>query len=211
MATQVLNTLRRLWTLTVGLPILLGHADAFLFAAEAAVATTSGGKAKISREKVYSCDFNTQLSKRWRMVGGKWELQDGYLRQLAPQPEDPTKAIIVLGDNSDDVSHDVLVTAKLHLDTWQAGNWARAGISICSDPTTGHGLNLVFHNGRLEFVHDYVAWGPGVDFPCRAGESYWMNLCKKAGELKGKAWRDQDPEPADWMVIWKHSDQTITG
>ena len=46
----------------------------------------------------------------------------------------------------------------------------------------------MFHKGRLEFVHDFVAWGPGVEFPYRTGAWYWMKLCKKAGRLKGKAW-----------------------
>jgi len=156
-----------------------------------------------AEKNIFSCDFKTELAKQWRLVGGKWELNDGCLKQSDPKPADPTKAIIVVGDGGDDVSSDVTIVARLRLDSWKDGPWARAGISVCSDPTSGHGFNLVFHKGRLEFVHDYVAWGPGVEFPYQTGTWYWMKLCKKAGELNGKAWLDKDPEPADWMVTWK--------
>lgn len=192
--------LRRLWTVAVGLPILLGLADA-----------DAADKPKVSQRQVFSCNFKNELSKRWRMIGGRWELQDGYLRQLDPRPADPTKAILVMGDNCDELSHDISVLARLRLDAWKDGDWARGGISACSDPTTGHGLNLVFHRGRLEFLHDYVVWGSGVEFPYQSGTWYWMKLCKRGGQVKGKAWRDGDPEPADWMITWKIPVPAVTG
>ena len=171
----------------------------------------AGSPLAAAEEKaLFSCDFNTELAKEWKLIGGKWELNNGCLKQTDPRPADPTKAVIVVGDR-DDVSNEVVIAAKLRLDSWKDGEWARAGISVCSDPATAHGFNLVFHNGRLEFVHDYVAWGPGVAFPCRTGVWYWMKLCKKAGELKGKAWLDGDAEPANWMVAWKKSDEEVTG
>jgi formylglycine-generating enzyme required for sulfatase activity len=164
-----------------------------------------------SEEKpLFSCDFQTPLSKEWKTVGGTWVLRDGCFQQTDPCPADPTKAIVVIGD-CDDISNDVTIIARLRLDVWKDGEFARAGVSVCSDPLTAHGFNLVFHRGRLEFVHDYVAWGPGVPFPYRAGVWYWMKLRKGAGELQGKAWLDTEPEPANWMVTWKKSAEETTG
>ena len=87
MPTHMLETLRRLWTVAVGLPILLGLAGA-----------DAADKPKTSQKEIYSCDFKTELSTKWKMVRGRWELQDGYLKQLDPRPADPTKAILVTGD-----------------------------------------------------------------------------------------------------------------
>jgi formylglycine-generating enzyme required for sulfatase activity len=159
---------------------------------------------------LFSCDFKTGLAKEWKMVGGRWEVKDGCLKQTDPRPADPTKALIQVGDR-EEVSSDVVIVARLRLDSWKEGDWARAGLGVCADPTTAHGYSLVFHQGRLEFVHDYVAWGPGVPFSCQVGAWYWMKLAKRAGELRGKAWLETNPEPAEWMVTWKQNDDTITG
>ena len=48
-------------------------------------------------------------------------------------------------------------------------------------------------------------------FPCQTGIWYWMKLCKTPGTLRGKAWRDGEPEPADWMVSWTGFDEALTG
>ena len=211
MTTLVSKTLQKSWAVTVGLPVLLGTAAPVVLADDAPVAGAARGKPRISQKEVYSCDFKTELSDQWKMIGGKWKLNDGSFVQTDPRPADPTKAIIVIGDNRNVVSGDISISAKLRLDSTKDGDWARAGISVCSDPTTAHGLNLVLNRGKLQFVHDYVVWGPGVDFPSRVGTWYWLKLSKKAGMLKGKAWPDKEPEPADWMVTWNIPDQTVTG
>jgi len=77
-----------------------------------------------AERKIFSCDFKTELAKEWKLVGGKWELKDGCLKQTDPKPADPTKAIVVVGDG-DDVSSDVTVVARLRLDSWKDGQWAR--------------------------------------------------------------------------------------
>jgi len=38
-----------------------------------------------------------------------------------------------------------------------------------------------------------------------------MKLEKTAADMKGKAWLDGDPEPADWMVSWKQYDHELSG
>jgi beta-mannosidase len=38
-----------------------------------------------------------------------------------------------------------------------------------------------------------------------------MKLWKSAGEMKGKAWKDGEQEPANWMVTWKEYNTELTG
>ena len=138
MARHMSKTLRRLWTVAMGLSVLLGSAPAFVLAGEVAAPGTARGKPKSWEKEVFSCDFRAKLARPWKMVGGKWKREDGCLKQTDPRPADPTKAIIVIGD-AGDMSSDVSIVARLRLDSWKDGEWARAGISVCSDPTSGHG------------------------------------------------------------------------
>jgi formylglycine-generating enzyme required for sulfatase activity len=159
---------------------------------------------------LFSSDFQGGPGNDWKLIGGQWAVTKDGLQQTEPQPPDPTKAIMMVGER-EAVSLDVTLLARLRLDSWKEGQWARAGISVCSDPTTGHGYSLVFHQGRLEFVHDFVTWGPGMKFPCRVGAWYWMKLSKQGGALKGKAWLETEPEPAEWMVTWPRGEDDLTG
>ena len=88
---------------------------------------------------------------------------------------------------------------------------ARAGVGLCCDPQTGHGLNLAFNRGQLQFVHDYVTWAAGCEFSYKTGTWYWMKLCRTPAALRGKAWRDGEPEPNDWMVAWTGFEKSLTG
>jgi len=175
-------------------------------------------------KEVFSSHFEKGLTNKWTTAGGKWEVKDGCLRQTDPGPGDAKKAIIA--SDRDDLSSDVIVTAKLRIDSRGANRDARAGITLCADPKTGNGFNLVFHDGKLQWLHDDVAWGPGHDFPYEPGKWYWMKLYKMkgdpttkrwidegkaTGEMKGKAWVDGDKEPADWMVTWSDYDPLLTG
>jgi len=158
----------------------------------------------------FACDFAKGLAREWRMIGGEWELKDGCLRMIDPASADPTKALVLVGEGHN-VSSDVVIIARVRLDAWADDDWARAGVGVCADPASGHGLNLVFHRGQLQFVHDWVEWGPGCEFRYRPGEWYWMKLHKAAAEMKGKAWRDGQPEPADWMVTWAKDHSRMSG
>ncbi|NQT16447.1 MAG: hypothetical protein HQ582_27055, partial [Planctomycetes bacterium] len=211
MAARMFGSLSRLRTMTVGLPVLLGLTAAVILADEAVAGDAPVNKPGISQKEVYSCDFKTGLPGEWKTIGGTWQRNDGCLQQTDPRPADPTKVILVVGDNRDDASRDVSILAKLRLDSTRGGDWHRAGVSVCSDPTTAHGLNLVLHGGRLQYVHDYVVWGPYVDLPFPVGTWYWIKLSKRDGQLKGKAWPDTDPEPAEWMVRWEIPNPAVTG
>ena len=106
-------------------------------AAAAAVARPEG-------REIFSCTFQKELAKPWRIVGGKWEVREECLQQLDAGLDDPNKAVLVLGD-AEDLSSGIIVTAKLRLDAWKDSDWARAGVGCCCDPASGHGLNLVFN------------------------------------------------------------------
>src|SRR5512138_2391153 len=79
---------------------------------------------------IFSCDFKSALAREWKMIGGQWEMNEACLKQTQPRPADPTKAILVTGDR-DELSREVVVVAKLRLDTWADGEWARVGVSVC--------------------------------------------------------------------------------
>ena len=162
-------------------------------------------------QDLFACTFqNTALAKPWRTIGGTWQVQQGVLRQLDAGLDDPSKAVLVIGE-AEELASGIMVTAKLRLDTWRGDDQARAGVGLCCDPDNGYGLNLAFNRGQLQFVHDYVTWAPGCAFSYQTGVWYWMKLCKTPGALRGKAWRDGESEPADWMVSWTGFDPSLTG
>jgi beta-mannosidase len=173
---------------------------------------------------VFVDDFRQGLSGQWKTVGGTWKVKDGILRQDDSGSPDLKKAILVAGDA--DSADDIVITAKIRIDAAEKGKDARVGISVCTDPKTARGLNLVFHDGKLQWLRDYVAWGPGCPFTCDSGKWYWIKMLKRrgdpttkkwidegndSGELRGKAWADGSEEPADWMVRWTEYDDSLIG
>ena len=176
------------------------------------VVLCGGGHAAAAEEQeLFAGTFpNTSLAQPWKTIGGTWQVQQGVLQQVNAGLDDPSKAVLLLGD-AEEMSSGIMVTARLRLDTWKGDDQARAGVGLCCDPETGYGLNLAFNRGQLQFVHDYVTWAPGCPFTCQTGTWYWMKLCRTAGELRGKAWLDGQPEPPDWMVSWTTFDQSLTG
>jgi formylglycine-generating enzyme required for sulfatase activity len=178
-----------------------------------ALLVRAGGecRAAAAEQELFTGTFpGTALSAPWKAIGGTWTVQQDVLAQREAGLDDPCKVLLV-ADDPEALSAGITVTAKLRLDTWTGDDQARAGVGLCCDPETGYGLNLAFNRGQLQFVHDYVVWAPGCAFPYQTGVWYWLKLCKLAGELKGKAWRDGEPEPADWMVSWTGFDPLLTG
>src|ERR1700733_11211363 len=95
------------------------------------------------RRQVFSCNFQDKLAKEWKFVGGEWAVREGRLEQTDPGPADPKKAILMVGNEIDDTSV-ILITAKLRVDGETGNPKSRVGISVCSNPENGYGLNLVF-------------------------------------------------------------------
>jgi formylglycine-generating enzyme required for sulfatase activity len=171
---------------------------------------SGAGAAAAEPQELFASAFPGPLAKPWKTIGGTWRVEQGVLRQLDAGMDDPSKAVLLVGD-PEEMSSGIVVTARLCLDTWKGDDQARAGVGVCCDPETGHGLNLAFNRGQLQFVHDYVTWAPGCAFSYKTGTWYWLKLAKTPGALKGKAWRDGEPEPADWMVSWTGFDGSLTG
>ena len=190
-----------------------------------ALLLTWAGANASSAAKEFSDDFHAGLSDRWKTIGGTWEVKDGILRQNDSGPADPKKAILVeAGDENS--ADDVTVTARIRLDAQGPFRDGRAGVSVCTDPKTGRGLNLVLHDGKLQWVHDYVTWGPARPFHSERGKWYWIKVFqrrgdptaskwidegKEHGELRGKAWADGEKEPAEWMIRWSDYDESAKG
>ena len=170
----------------------------------------AAGPAAAAPPAQFSGTFEKGLAKPWRIVGGKWEVRNGCLEQLDAGMDDPNKAILELAD-PEDLAAGIVVTARVRIDAWSNDDWARAGVGCGCDRATGYGLNLVFHKGRLEFVHDYVAWGPGCPFPIQVGAWYWIKLAQDGNTLQGKAWADGTAEPAQWMVAWTRTGEPPVG
>lgn len=158
----------------------------------------------------YSSDFGQPLAAEWKLIGGHWQLDDGCLRQTDPGQDDPTKAVWMLGPHYEQATN-VVLTAKLRIDAWMGGDYSRAGVSLASDVTSGHGVNLVFHRGALCFQQDYVAWGASCPFPVEVGHWYWLKLTRAGGQWRGKAWTDGQPEPAEWLVRWDEPEDGVLG
>jgi hypothetical protein len=142
----------------------------------------------------------SSVNPAWTFVGGSWGQSGGVLAQASTGSGDPKKALVT--DQA--YPANVMVTAKVRVDSWTDGDWARAGVSLDNDPATGRGYNLVFHytNGSgsyVQFLDDGVAWGRAYRFAWSVGTWYWFQLAMIDGTLYGKVWADGTPEPANWL------------
>jgi hypothetical protein len=160
----------------------------------------------------------------WKTVGGTWS-------QSTPTPGNTElsqtstatspnvnieKALIQQPVNNSDV----IITAKVHIDWWQDGELARAGVGLLTDPSTGKGYNLVL-TGRfsntgatntiadphLDFLDDLVQWGTDLDLGTTSGITvgpgspwYWFQMEVRNGVLYGSFWQDGSQQPATWMI-----------
>src|SRR3989304_10233145 len=95
------------------------------------LALSNWSVAAAEEKALFASNFDTELAQQWKMIGGNWELDEGCLKQTEPKPEDPTKAVLVVGD-VDDVSSEMVSLARLRLDSWQDGGGAWAGGRVCS-------------------------------------------------------------------------------
>ena len=137
-----------------------------------------------------------RLGRRWSTAGGDWEQSGGVLRQAGLGAGDPKKASVA----GVAFPADVEVRARVRVDPWAGGDYARAGVSL-GDDAAGRGYNLVFHRdtNTVQFLHDHVAWGNRYDFAWQVGAWYHFALRQEGGVLLGKVWADGQAEPAGWM------------
>ena len=71
---------------------------------------TAGGAVADERE-LFSCTFSQALARPWIVTDGTWRVRDGVLRQVGPGLDDPSKAVLVIGD-AEEMSSGISVTAQ---------------------------------------------------------------------------------------------------
>ena len=132
----------------------------------------------------------------WQFVGGRWAQSGGVLQQTSTARSDPRKAVVA----GRAFPAAVEVTARVRVDSWSGGLYARAGVGLYTN-AAGEGYNLVFHNDThtVQFLDDHVTWGNAYSFSWQVGTWYWFKLEALGGALYGKVWADGTPEPAAWM------------
>jgi subtilase family serine protease len=152
---------------------------------------------------------SSSLNPAWSLVGGNWAQSGGVLAQNSPASGDPRKAMITgLG-----AVPDVQITARVRVDSWSSGDYARAGVGLYTN-AQGEGYNLVFHNNTntVQFLDDHVRWGNAYSFSWQVGTWYWFKLEALGGVLYGKVWADGTQEPSAWQFTqsgW--SDRSSSG
>jgi hypothetical protein len=146
---------------------------------------------------LFSDDFSgSALGPAWQTVQGNWVQQDGVLSQDALLQQDPQKALIAAATTLSDVQ----ITARVRVDSWTGGASARAGVSLDQNGS-GLGYNLLFRDGGVQFLDDYVAWGNYYNFAWQVGTWYWMNLKVEDGVLYGNVWADGTSAPTGWAFV----------
>ncbi len=85
----------------------------------------AGGLQAAEEKGLFAGTFQDTLAKPWTTMGGTWQVQQGLLQQVDAGLDDPSKAVLVVGD-PDEMSSGIVVTAKLRLDTWKGDDQARA-------------------------------------------------------------------------------------
>jgi glucose/arabinose dehydrogenase len=137
------------------------------------------------------------INSAWSFVGGKWKQSDGILEQINGKRQTKIKKAILTDQT---YPSDQAVTAKVWVTSWSAGNAARAGVGIYTDPRTGLGYELVFHGkNKVQFLNDGVTSGNAYSFSWNTSTWYWFQLTDQNGTLLGKVWQDGTPEPSSWM------------
>ncbi len=89
----------------------------------------SGSHCAAEEKELFADTFQHALAEPWKTIGGSWQIQDGVLKQMDAELDDPSKAVLVIGD-AEEMSSGILVTAKFRLDKWTGDDQARAGIGL---------------------------------------------------------------------------------
>ena len=129
-------------------------------------------------------------------MGGNWQINNGVLSQTSTAAADPKKAMIT----NQTYPSNLIVTSEVQVNSWNAGDMARAGIGLYTNTSNGDGYNLVFHGtNQVQFLDDHVTWGNAYTFNWQVGTWYWFQLAENNGTLEGKVWAAGTAEPQNWM------------
>ena len=129
----------------------------------------------------------------WTASGGTWVVANRIARQTAATLVDPKKYLLLDHQSSSDQS----ITALVRVDSFPHAD-SRAGVSLRTSPTTGHGYNFVVRPGQLVgFLADGIEWGTTCAYAWAPGHWYWLKLSISGTELTGKVWaKDQEEAQA---------------
>ena len=177
--------------------------------------TTASAMTAASVSIPYTDHFNSNPKTPgsvWAFSGTQWDYNatDGILQQTSQADTSVERRAMMVGVNGVPTE----VRAKVRVDSWQAGEYARAGVSLATDPRTTQGYSLVF-TGRnsdgthIEFVNDYVAWsgwptsgGVTVPYNMQVGTWYMFDMRLDNGTLYGKVWPAGTTEPTSWTITY---------
>lgn len=154
----------------------------------------------------FSDNFNDNiLGSAWTTYGGAWSESSQILNQTSTGNAYVRKATV--SNSGVNFSSNHTITAKVKVNSWTDGDYARAGISLFTNTSDGYGYNLIFHNNHstVQFLDDAVAWGPSFTFNWNNGTWYWFKLKMESGTLYGKVWQDGTSEPSNWPYSWTRS------
>jgi subtilisin family serine protease len=158
-----------------------------------------------SAPPLFTDDFSSStIGPAWSFSGGSWTQGNGTLRQTSTADADPRKAMLT----DQTYPANVQIQAKVRVDSWIDGDFARAGVGLATDASTGHGFNLVFHStggtkNNVQFLDDGIQWGAPQSFNWNVGTWYWFKMARKDGVLYGKIWQDGTTEPTAWQFVQK--------
>jgi len=153
--------------------------------------------ANVVANPLFSDDFSgPSLGAGWTVDAGTWAQAGGALSQTGTQNADEKKAIVT-GVAAGAAAE---VEARVRVDSWTAGPYARAGVGLGTD-AAGRGYNLVVRDGnQVQFLNDGVVWGNAFTFNWQIGTWYRFRLRQDAdGTLRAKVWADGQAEPTNWM------------
>lgn len=156
-----------------------------------------------------SDNFNDNiLGSAWSTFNGSWSETGQVLKQTSTAAGDPKKAMI--SNSGIPFPTDIEVVAKVKVDSWTDGGFARAGVSLSNNTTDGKGYNLIFFNDHntIAFLDDGVAFGPSYTFNWSNDTWYWFKLKNLNGTLYGKVWKDGTTEPSYYPYKWAHNTRT---
>jgi hypothetical protein len=100
-------------------------------------------------------------SSAWSFVGGTWQTNGGTLSQTSTAAADPKKAMIT----NQTYPSNLMITSEVQVNSWNPGDFARAGVGLYTNTSNAYGYDLLFHGtNQVEFLDDHVAWGNSYTF-----------------------------------------------
>jgi hypothetical protein len=160
-----------------------------------------------------SDDFSGTLS-NWTAVGGGSQSQtivSGELNYvITGGTGDPTKYVMTGGYSGTDM----MVKAKIKINSLSNSSNARAGISVRSTASGQGALALIFRGdlaNQLVFLEEGIQFSAQWNFTWTTGTYYYLKLAVVGARCYGKAWAAAGSEPAHWQFFFSHTNTRTSG